>query len=106
MGQAVASAIEEVQIQITKETLKKERTSLSLNNNLLTIFLIATAAIGFSYSILNARQEIFQIRWLALRVVWDIGIVISLYFTLKGTRLGAMTAGHNWLDYSRILANR
>jgi uncharacterized protein YbjT (DUF2867 family) len=91
--EAVASAIEEeVQIQITKETLKKERTSLSLNNNLLTIFLIATAAIGFSYSILNARQEIFQIRWLALSVVWYIGIVISLYFTLKGTRLGAMTA--------------
>jgi uncharacterized protein YbjT (DUF2867 family) len=91
--EAVASAIEEeVQIQITKETLKKERTSLSLNNNLLTIFLIATAAIGFSYSILNARQEIFQIRWLVLSVVWYIGIVISLYFTLKGTRLGAMTA--------------
>ena len=89
---AVASAIEEeVQTQITKETVKKERTSLSLNN-LLTIFLIAMAAIGFSYSILNARQEIFQIRWLALSVVWYIGIVISLYFTIKGTRLGAMTA--------------
>ena len=42
--EAVASAIEEeVQIQATKETLKKERTSLSLNNNLLTIFLIAMA---------------------------------------------------------------
>ena len=91
--EAVASAIEEeVQIQATKETLKKERTSLSLNNNLLTIFLIAMAAIGFSYSILNARPEIFQIRWLALSVVWYMGIVMSLYFTLKATRLGAMTA--------------
>jgi uncharacterized protein YbjT (DUF2867 family) len=90
--EAVASAIEEVQIQATKETLKKERTSLSLDNNLLTIFLIAMAAIGFSYNILNARPEIFQIRWLALSVVWYIGILMSLYFTLKATRLGAMTA--------------
>ena len=91
--EAVAAAIEEeVQLQTTKKILKKERTSLSLNNKLLTIFLIATAAIGSIYYILDARPEIFQIRWLALSVVWYIGIVISLYFTLKGARLGAMTA--------------
>ena len=90
--EAVADAIkEEVHIPTTK-TLKKERTSLSLNNKLLTIFLIAMAAIGSTYYILDARPEIFQIRWLALSTVWYIGIMISLYFTLKGTRLGAMTA--------------
>ena len=64
------------------------------------------AAIGSTYYILDARPEIFQIRWPALGTVWYIGIMISLYFTLKGTRLGAMTASHNWLDYSCILANR
>jgi hypothetical protein len=50
------------------------------------------AATGSTYYILDARTEIFQIRWLALSTVWYLGIVISLYFTLKGTRLGAMTA--------------
>ena len=87
--EAVADAIKEVEIPTTKKTFKKERTSLSLNNKLLPIFLIAMAAIGSTYYILDARPEIFQIRWL---VVWYIVIVISLYFTLKGTRLGAMTA--------------
>jgi uncharacterized protein YbjT (DUF2867 family) len=91
--EAVAAAIEEeVQLQTTKKILKKERTSLSLNNKLLTIFLIATAAIGSIYYILDARPEIFQIRWLALSIIWYLSIVISLYFTLKGARLGAMTA--------------
>jgi hypothetical protein len=90
--EAVADAIKEVQIPTTKKTFKKERTSLSLNNKLLPIFLIAMAAIGSTYYILDARPEIFQNRWLALSTVWYIGIVISLYFTLKGTRLGAMTA--------------
>jgi uncharacterized protein YbjT (DUF2867 family) len=91
--EAIEAAIEEeVQIPTTKETLKKETTSLSLNNNLLTIFLIAMAAIGYTYYVLDARPEIFQIHWLALSAVWYIGIVISLYFNLKETRLGAMTA--------------
>jgi hypothetical protein len=44
------------------------------------------AGIGSAYYILDARTEIFQIRWLALSTVWYLGIVISLYFTLKGTR--------------------
>jgi hypothetical protein len=90
--EAVAGAIEEIQIPTTKMTIKKERTSLSLNNKLLTLFLIALAAIGSTYYILDTIPEIFQIRWLTLSILWYIGIVISLYFTLKGTRLGAMTA--------------
>jgi uncharacterized protein YbjT (DUF2867 family) len=91
--EAVGAAIEEeVQLRTTKKILKKERTSLSLNNKLLTIFLIAMAAIGSTYYILGAQPEIFQIRWLALGIIWYLGIVISLYFTLKGTRLGAITA--------------
>jgi uncharacterized protein YbjT (DUF2867 family) len=90
--EAVAAAIEDVQIPTTKMTLKKERTSLSLNNKILTILLIAIAAIGFTYYIFDAKPEIFEIRWLAISTVWYIGIVISLYFTLNGTRLGAMTA--------------
>lgn len=61
--EAVADAInEEVQIQTTKKTHKKERTSL--NNKLLTISLIAMTTTGSIYYILDPMPEIFQIHWL------------------------------------------
>jgi len=56
--EAVAAAIEDVQIPTTKMTLKKERTSLSLNNKILTILLITMAAIGFTYYIFDARNPL------------------------------------------------
>jgi hypothetical protein len=73
--EAVAAAIEEIQIPTTKITIKKERTSLSLNNKLLTLFLVAMAAIGSTYYILDTIPRIFHIHWLTLSIVWYIGIV-------------------------------
>jgi len=82
------------QEQIRKSRFgKKERTSHSLNNRILLISLFAMSAIGSTYYMLDSRPEIFYANWLVLSALWYFGIAFSVYFIIKGARLGAMTAG-------------
>ncbi|MGB7953699.1 MAG: NAD-dependent epimerase/dehydratase family protein [Candidatus Nitrosopolaris sp.] len=91
--EAITAAVkEDCQIQKLR-IVSNGRTSRSLNNTFLIIFLSALAAVGSTYYMLNSRPEIFQIRWLVLSGLWYIGIMSSLYFVFKGARLGALTAG-------------
>ena len=91
--EAITAAVKEDR-QIQKPRIVRNgRTSRSLNNKFLIIFLFALAAVGSTYYMLNSRPEIFQIRWLVLSGLWYIGIMSSLYFVFKGDRLGALTAG-------------
>lgn len=91
--EAITAAVKEDR-QIQKPRMVRSgRTSRSLNNKFLIIFLFALAAVGSTYYMLNSRPEIFQIRWLVLSGLWYIGIMSSLYFVFKGARLGALTAG-------------
>ena len=91
--EAITAAVKEDR-QIQKPRIVRSgRTSRSLNNKFLIIFLFALASVGSTYYMLNSRPEIFQIRWLLLSGLWYIGIMNSLYFVFKGARLGALTAG-------------
>ncbi|HZD81591.1 MAG TPA: NAD(P)H-binding protein [Nitrososphaeraceae archaeon] len=82
------------QEQIRKSRFgKKERTSHSLNNRILLISLFAMSAIGSTYYLLDSRPEIFYANWLVLSALWYFGIAFSVYFIIKGARLGAMIAG-------------
>jgi hypothetical protein len=51
------------------------------------------SVMGSTYYLLNPKPEIFLASWLILSVLWYIGIVVSIYFILKSTRLGSMTSG-------------
>lgn len=88
---AIKSAMNE---QVKKNNLiRKERTSSSLNNNILLTSLIALSVLGSTYYFLDARKEIFQINWLTLSFLWYLTIIFSFYFVIKGARLGSMIAG-------------
>ena len=71
----------------------KERTSFSLNKQILMISTIALAIIGSTYYFLDPRTEIFQPIWLVLGGMWYFGIAFSIYFIHSGARLGSMIAG-------------
>jgi hypothetical protein len=89
--EAIKSAKEE---QMQRERIaRRERTSHSFNNRILSISLFAMVAISSTYYILDARPEIFQANWLILSGLWYFGIAFSIYFVIKGARLGAMVAG-------------
>jgi uncharacterized protein YbjT (DUF2867 family) len=106
--EAITAAVkEDRQIHIQKpRVVRNGRTSRSLNNKFLIIFLFALAAVGSTYYLLNSRPEIFQIRWLVLTGLWYIGIMISLYFVFKEAKLGALTAGIvGWVTLAFWLAD-
>jgi uncharacterized protein YbjT (DUF2867 family) len=71
----------------------KERTSFSINKQILMISTIALAIIGSTYYFLDPRTEIFQPLWLVLGGIWYFGIAFSIYFIHSGARLGSMIAG-------------
>ena len=78
--EAITAAVKEDR-QIQKPRMVRSgRTSRSLNNKFLIIFLFALAAVGSTYYMLNSRPEIFQIRWLVLSGLWYIGIM-TLYIS-------------------------
>jgi len=80
--------------QIQKEkTIKKERTSSALNKRILFASTIAMAVVGFTYYFLDARVEIFQPVWMILSGLWYFGISFSIFFVLRGARLGSIIAG-------------
>jgi hypothetical protein len=90
--EASIKAAKEDQIRKSRIT-KKERTSHSLNNKILLISLFAMSAIGSTYYMLDSRTEIFHANWIVLSALWYFGIAFSVFFVVKGARLGAMTAG-------------
>ena len=83
----------EAEEQVKKSVIGRERTSHSLNNKVLIISLLAMSAIGLTYYMLDARDEVFQIGWLILSGLWYLSIAFSLYFVFNGAKLGAITAG-------------
>jgi len=85
---------QEQEQQVKRRTAgQRQRTSHTLNNKLLIVSLFALAAIGSTYYMLDARPEVFHANWLILSGLWYISIAFSLFFTLNGARLGAITAG-------------
>jgi uncharacterized protein YbjT (DUF2867 family) len=71
----------------------KERTSFSINKQILMMSTIALAIMGSTYYFLDPRTEIFKPVWLVLGGIWYFGIAFSIYFIHSGARLGSMIAG-------------
>ncbi len=72
----------------------EKTSSRKLNDRILIISLFLMAGIGLTYYIFDPRiNEILQPQWLALSLVWYMGLAFSIYFVRYGTRLGAFSAG-------------
>jgi uncharacterized protein YbjT (DUF2867 family) len=71
----------------------KERSTPKVNSKLLMLSLLAMAAIGSSYYIIDGRPEIYNTNWIILHTLWYLGIAFAIYFLRYGARLGALTAG-------------
>ncbi|MDP8887058.1 MAG: NAD(P)H-binding protein [Thermoproteota archaeon] len=87
-----AARNEKVQIRRSNRTVK-ERSTLKINRNLLMLSLLAMAAIGSTYYIVDDRPEIYHSNWIILGTIWYLGIVFAIYFLRYGARLGALIAG-------------
>jgi uncharacterized protein YbjT (DUF2867 family) len=87
-----AARNEKVQIRRSSRTVK-ERSTLKINRNLLMLSLLAMAAIGSTYYIVDDRPEIYHSNWIILGTIWYLGIVFAIYFLRFGARLGALIAG-------------
>lgn len=87
-----AARNEKVQIRRSNRTVK-ERSTLEINRNLLMLSLLAMAAIGSTYYIVDDRPEIYHYNWIILGTIWYLGIVFAIYFLKYGARLGALIAG-------------
>jgi len=83
---------EKLQVRQSKRTVK-ERSTLKVNRNLLVVSLLAMAAIGSTYYIIDDRPEIYHSNWIILGTIWYLGIAFAIYFLRYGARLGALTAG-------------
>jgi uncharacterized protein YbjT (DUF2867 family) len=83
----------EVEEKAKRKDKGQQRISHSLSNKLLIVSLLAMAAIGSTYYMLDARPEVFQTGWLVLSSLWYLSIAFSLFFVFNGARLGAITAG-------------
>ncbi len=42
---------------------------------------------------LDSKPQVIDANWFVLRALWHFGIGFSIYFVIKGTRLGSMTTG-------------
>src|SRR5919112_2312060 len=71
----------------------KERSTPKVNSKLLMLSLLAMAAIGSTYYIIDGRPEIYNTNWIILHTLWYLGIAFAIYFLRYGARLGALTAG-------------
>jgi hypothetical protein len=88
--EAIRAAKEE---QLRKSNItKKERTSHSLNTKILLISLFVMAVIGSTYYV-DPKRDVIHATWFVLSGLWYFGIAFSMYFVLKSTRLGSITAG-------------
>jgi uncharacterized protein YbjT (DUF2867 family) len=73
--------------------LVKERSTQKINSKLLMLSLLAMAAIGSTYYIIDRRPEIYHTNWVILGMLWYLGIAFAIYFLRYGARLGTLTAG-------------
>ena len=88
--EAVRTAKEE---QLLESNIrKKARTSHSLNNKILLVSLFVMAIMGSTYYV-GPKPNVINATWFVLSGLWYFGIAFSIYFVLKSTRLGAITAG-------------
>jgi uncharacterized protein YbjT (DUF2867 family) len=88
--EAVKAAKEE---QLRKSNItKKERTSHSLNTKILLVSLFVMAIMGSTYYV-GPKPNVINATWFVLSGLWYFGIAFSIFFVLKSTRLGAITAG-------------
>ena len=71
----------------------KERSTQKINSKLLMLSLLAMAAIGFTYYIIDGRPEIYNTNWIIFGTLCYLGIAFAIYFLRYGARLGALTAG-------------
>jgi hypothetical protein len=95
-----AARKEKVQVRQSNKTVK-ERTTLEINRKLLMLSLLAMAAVGSTYYIIDDRPEIYHSNWIILGIIWYIGIAFAVYFLRYGARLGALTAGVlGWLTFT------
>lgn len=91
--EAIRDSLKEREVNRMTAFPKKERTSRSINDRILMVSLFVMGAVGLTYYFLDVRLEIFHPQWLALSIVWYLGIAFSIYFIRYGTRLGAFSAG-------------
>jgi hypothetical protein len=71
----------------------RERTSKSLNTRVLAVALVALAAFGSAYYVVDRAADPFQPGNLTMLFLWYIGIAFALYFIRQGARLGSFVAG-------------
>src|ERR687897_737541 len=71
----------------------KEKSTQKINSKLLMLSLLAMAAIGSTYYIIDGRVEIYNTNWIILGMLWYLGVAFAIYFLRYGARLGAFTAG-------------
>ena len=84
---------EKAQVRRPNRRTIKERSTVKINSKLLMLSLLAMAAIGFTYYIMDGRPEIYHTNWIVLGTLWYMGIAFAIYFLRYGARLGALTAG-------------
>jgi uncharacterized protein YbjT (DUF2867 family) len=84
---------EKVQVRRPNRRTIKERSTVKINSKLLMLSLLAMAAIGSTYYIMDGRPEIYHTNWIVLGTLWYMGIAFAIYFLRYGARLGALTAG-------------
>src|SRR5919106_4033939 len=89
---------EKAQVRRPNRRTIKERSTVKINSKLLMLSLLAMAAIGSTYYIMDGRPEIYHTNWIVLGILWYLGIAFAIYFLRYGARLGALTAGFlGWL---------
>jgi hypothetical protein len=91
--EAVREAREEKAQIKQPNRLVKERSTQKINSKLLMLSLLAMAAIGSTYYIIDRRPEIYHTNWVILGMLWYLGIAFAIYFLRYGARLGTLTAG-------------
>ena len=84
---------EKAQVRQPNRRTIKERSTVKINSKLLMLSLLAMAAIGSTYYIMDGRPEIYHTNWIVLGTLWYMGIAFAIYFLRYGARLGALTAG-------------
>jgi uncharacterized protein YbjT (DUF2867 family) len=84
---------EKAQVRRPNRRTIKERSTVKINSKLLMLSLLAMAAIGSTYYIMDGRPEIYHTNWIVLGTLWYMGIAFAIYFLRYGARLGALTAG-------------
>ena len=76
-----------------KDVPNKERTTLAANHKLLIACLFASIIISTTYYYLDARNEVYQVQWLAVSISWYIATGFGTAKVLGKARIGYLIAG-------------